>query len=84
MRTVSKVKRSRPVKSDLQVRREDAGLSMRDLAKYTGISHATLCRLEAGRPPDIRNALLLAKFYECTVENLFFQFATSPSKGARE
>jgi DNA-binding XRE family transcriptional regulator len=77
MKTVSQVRNTKQVrpKTKVQVARENANIGVRELTGYTGISPATISRIEAGRAPDIRNALKLAKFFETSVEDLFGGFA---------
>jgi DNA-binding XRE family transcriptional regulator len=77
VKTISQVrgsKASKP-KTKLQVKRENANIGVRELAGYSGASPATVSRIEAGKPPSIRNALLLARFFETSVEDLFGDFA---------
>lgn len=76
MKTISQVRRKSidRVRTRVQQLREDANLGVRELAGFSGVSPATVSRIEAGKPPDIRNALRLAKFFETSVEDLFGTF----------
>lgn len=74
MKTVSQVKKSLPKCRRVAMLREEAGLSLRELGSYAGVGHATVCRIESGKAPDIRTALRLAKFFETSVEDLFNEF----------
>jgi len=72
MKTVSQVRKPVAIhRTRVQQLRMEAGLGMRELAKYAGLSPATVSRVEAGNEPDIINALKLARFFESTVEDLF-------------
>jgi putative transcriptional regulator len=52
--------------------REEFGLSLRAVARETGISPAEVSRIERGlSEPGVHIAMKLAKFYETTVEQLF-------------
>jgi DNA-binding XRE family transcriptional regulator len=51
--------------------REDAGLTQDALAARAGVSQATVCRVEQGRPPELATALALAAALGSTVEDLF-------------
>ena len=74
LRTISQVKKSIPPRNRLAALRMDSGLTVRDMATYSGVSPATISRVEAGKPPDIRTALKLARFFETSVEDLFHEF----------
>jgi DNA-binding XRE family transcriptional regulator len=51
--------------------RERAGLTLRDVAQATGLSTATIQRMELGYECNTSNALVLAKFFETSVEKMF-------------
>lgn len=76
MKTISQVRKKAPerTRTRTQQLREEANLGTRELAGYAGVSPATVSRIEAGKPPDIRNALRLAQFFETSVEDLFGNF----------
>ena len=71
MKTVSQVRRKPKQRTRLQAMREEANLGVRELAGFTGVSAPTISRVESGRTPDVRNALLLAQFFETSIEDLF-------------
>ena len=82
MKTISQVRKysnHRP-KTDIQLLREQANLEVHEVASHAGVSKPTIYRLEQGRPPDIRSALRLAKFFETTVEALFGPFSGAENK----
>ena len=76
MKTVSQVRGTKPAKpkTKLQVLRESANIGVRELAGYSGVSPATISRIESGRVPDLYNALKLSRFFETSVEDLFGSF----------
>lgn len=74
MKTISQVRKKPEERTRLQSLREEANLGVRELARYVGISAATVTRTEQGKKPDIRNALRLAHFFETSVEDLFGNF----------
>jgi transcriptional regulator with XRE-family HTH domain len=50
----------------------ERGLSLRNVEALTGIAQAQLSHYERGlREPLVGNALILAKFFRSTVEELF-------------
>jgi transcriptional regulator with XRE-family HTH domain len=52
-------------------RREEKGLSMRDLEDRTGVSRSTISNLETGRNvPDGVNLLTLMKFLDLSMEEV--------------
>ncbi len=74
MKTVSAVRRTKE-RAQLRQLREEANLTLREVAKLTGVSVPTISRIENGdSPPHIRTALRLAEFFETTVEDLFGGF----------
>lgn len=58
-------------------RRASSGLSLRDVAKYTGTQYHALYRAERGRPVSLVSALKIARFFECSVEELFGELLRS-------
>jgi DNA-binding XRE family transcriptional regulator len=77
MKTVSQVRRKTTERTRLTALREESGLGMREMARFCGVSPATLCRVEAGKHPDIVTALRLARFFETSVEDLFGSLLTT-------
>jgi transcriptional regulator with XRE-family HTH domain len=59
--------------STLREARAAKGLSLRAASQQTGISFNYIAELERGehRKPSVTVALTLARFYECTVEDIF-------------
>lgn len=60
----------------LKVAREKRGLSQEALEKLSGVSQAAIHRMEAGqvdrtRPVGLFQAMHVARFVGCTVEQLF-------------
>jgi predicted transcriptional regulator len=51
--------------------RERHGVSLREVAEASGVSHATIARVEVGWVPSVENALKLAAFYELPVEKMW-------------
>ena len=51
--------------------REKQGVTLRDCVKPSGISSATLLRIEEGRAPDLATALRFARFVEMPVEEVW-------------
>lgn len=51
--------------------RESARVSVRDVAKHSGISAATISRIERGYLPDIITALRMASFYGLKIEQMW-------------
>lgn len=66
--------------------REDAGLSMLQLAKEIGVSDAAICKWENGlAEPKITYLVRLADFFDCTIDYLTGKeggYAAAPSKAA--
>lgn len=50
--------------------REDAGLSLRDLAKKSGVSHSAISAIERGGDTKTENVKKLAKFFSVSVDFL--------------
>lgn len=57
--------------SPLKAARVAAGLDQDDLAERSGVSQATISRVEAGQAPTTATALRLARALDETVEALF-------------
>ncbi len=55
----------------LKVARMQKGWTMRELARQSGVSSATVCRVESGRDPNLRDALMLAQTVGYAVEELW-------------
>ena len=53
--------------SELRRRREEDGLTLRDVEALTGVSAATLSRIERGSTPDFAIAASVAKWLDVTV-----------------
>lgn len=52
----------------IQRKRTYGRLSLQDLSKQTGISKATISRVENGNKPDIDTAIILAHWYGVGIE----------------
>jgi DNA-binding XRE family transcriptional regulator len=57
--------------SNLRLLRRGRNISLRDAAKASRISPATLSRIELGYDPDLATALRAAAFYEKPVEQIW-------------
>lgn len=55
----------------LRARREDLGLSMRDVATAVGLSISALFFLEHGTDPQLTTARRLAEFFGTTTDDLW-------------
>lgn len=55
----------------LQRCREESGLTLREVAGYSGVSIATLDRMERGFQCELSSAMKLAKFWELPIEQLW-------------
>jgi transcriptional regulator with XRE-family HTH domain len=52
-------------------KREELGLSVRDLEGRTGVSRSTISKLETGKSlPDGANLLRLMKFFNLSIEDI--------------
>ena len=51
--------------------RKSARVSVRDVAKHSGISAATISRIERGYLPDIITALRMAAFYGLKIDEMW-------------
>jgi transcriptional regulator with XRE-family HTH domain len=81
MRPLSKMKPTKPQKMpflsplillcDLRAIRESARVCLRDASKASGISAATLSRIELGATPDLPTALRAAAFYERPIDKIW-------------
>lgn len=58
--------------------RERHQLTLRDVAKYSGVSVATIARIEWGAECNLSQALKLAHFFETTVEKIWGPSAGEP------
>jgi len=74
MKTISQVRKPKHSQTRFQTLIQEAGIGVRELAGFAGVSPATVSRVQRGFAPDIRTALLLARFFETTVEELFNEF----------
>lgn len=59
------------LESKLAMLREKHGLRLRTVAEHSGVSAATVNRAERGWLVDLRTALLLARFFECKVDDIW-------------
>lgn len=76
MKTVSQVRHKVYSSSTLIGElRAASGLTVREVAKHSGVSHPTVNRVERGHEPSIGNAIKLARFFERSVNDLFGHFA---------
>ena len=56
---------------ELKIHRESRGISQSELAKHIGINQSTISLWEDNkRTPTIENCVLLADFYEITLDDL--------------
>lgn len=53
------------------VERQNLGLTQRDVAKATGLSNQNIANIELGRNCNLDTAMILAKFFEMTVDELW-------------
>lgn len=74
MKTISQVRKPVNKRNRIKILFEESGLSLREIAKYSEVSIATLSRVSLGKPPEINTAFKLAKFFETSVEDLFSEF----------
>lgn len=47
------------------------GMSQTDLANKIGVSQQIISNIENGQKPDVDKAILIAKIFECKVEDIF-------------
>lgn len=78
MKTVSQLPKRAPLEREsaklhccLRSLREKHGLRLREVAKHSGVSHATISRIEGGAECQLSQALKLANFFESTVEKIW-------------
>jgi putative transcriptional regulator len=71
VKTISQVEKHPREKTKLWQLREAAGLSRRELTTHVGVCDSTISLIERGHSPNVRTAILLARFFETTVEELF-------------
>lgn len=70
------------VKNNLWQRREQMGLSQRELWRKSTVSRHTISEIELDkRIPSLKTALLLARALECNVEDIFVLEAERGDKG---
>ena len=75
MKTISQVRKPIASRSRIAVLIHESGIGIRELASFSGVSPATVSRVESGKAPDIRTAFRLARFFETTIEDLFNEYA---------
>lgn len=79
MKTISqipeRVRKKNGAETRFRTARLKSRLGLRDVAKFSGVSLATVQRIDTGRPPSIEVALKLARFFERSVEVLFAEWA---------
>jgi DNA-binding XRE family transcriptional regulator len=83
VKTVSQIKRKPKVRrawsdkpvvfntSALVEMRAACGLTLREVAGYSGVALATIDRMERGHKCELQNAMMLARFYEKPIEQLW-------------
>lgn len=49
----------------------EKGVTLRDVARATGISIGTLSKIRSGQEPKASTLLKLAKYFGCSMESLF-------------
>jgi putative transcriptional regulator len=60
------------VENSIKERRTGAGLTQEDLAAAMGVSRQTIISIERGKYiPSLPLALKLARFFECSTDDLF-------------
>lgn len=60
------------MKNNLEIKRLEKGVPQLEVAKAIGCGKSHYCNLESGsRNPSLKMALLLAKYFNTTVEDLF-------------
>ena len=68
----ARYRKSRIPVNQLREYRLRHNLSQREVATYTGLNDAQISNYENGySTPDIWSALILARFFECHVDDLF-------------
>ncbi len=61
------------LKNNLEKMRKDRGLTQDDLSDILQVSRQTICSLENGKyNPSIILAFKIARFFETSIENIFF------------
>lgn len=78
MKTVSQLPKRKPLERKdailhccLRSLREKHGLTLRETAKHSGVSTATILRMETGAECNLSHAIRLADFFEATVEKIW-------------
>lgn len=59
------------MKNYLKEKRCSSGMTQEQLARKSGLTQATISRIESGIPPSLYTALLLARVLAVPVEELF-------------
>lgn len=69
----------------LVIARKNKNLTQKEAAKLIGISYSTLTKLETGfRGASDRTKILIANFYDSTVQEIFFDKSTTESDNKQE
>lgn len=64
----------------LVIARKNKNLTQKEAAKLIGISYSTLTKLETGfRGASDKTKILIANFYDSTVQEIFFDNSTTES-----
>jgi len=78
MKTVSQLPKRKPYEHKgatlyccLRSLREKYSITLREVAKHSGVSHATVSRMESGMECQLSQALKLANFFETTVDKIW-------------
>jgi DNA-binding XRE family transcriptional regulator len=65
---------------NIKEKRETLGLSQRDVCRGTGLTVSTVCRVEQGIDLTLTRALKLAKFFGCSIHEIWkFLNESNPS-----
>lgn len=69
----------------LVIARKNKNLTQKEAAKLIGISYSTLTKLETGfRGASDKTKILIANFYDSTVQEIFFDNPTTESDSEQE
>lgn len=69
----------------LVIARKNKNLTQKEAAKLIGISYSTLTKLETGfRGASDKTKILIANFYDSTVQEIFFDNPTTESDNEQE